>query len=257
MKTNLLPALVASLAALLPVSAQEPAPKGAPPAEAKPADKNIKDWGSPIDPEGDCKFKVEAGKLTITVPGEGKPHDLSPELASSTAPRVLQPLKGDFAIQVKVEGEFDPGDKSTQEGRTGYTGAGLAVFADEKNFVRIERATLHGQGGEPHAYTNFEIRVNGELEKIGTTADFATDGTKPMWLRLERKGDLLLGGMSQDGKNWTWGEPKELRAAAWQKPGVAGGIAAISTSEKSFAPIYSELTVGKSGELEAEKSEGK
>ena len=173
---------------------------------------------------------------------------------------MLQPLKGNFTIQVKVEGEFAPGDKSTQEGRTGYTGAGLVVFADEKNFVRIERAALQHQGGEAHAYTNFEIRVNGELERIGTTGDFATDATKPIWLRLERKGDLLLGAMSQDGKNWSWGEPKELRAEAWQKPDLTGGIAAISTSEKSFAPVYSELTVGKSGEpaeVEKKSTDGK
>ncbi len=166
---------------------------------------------------------------------------------------MLQPLKGDFTLEVKVEGEFVPGDKSTQQGRTGYTGAGLVVFADDRNFVRIERAALQ-RGDEATAYTNFEIRVNGELEKIGTTGDFTTDPTKPIWLRLERKGDLLLGAMSQDGKNWTWGEPKELRAEAWQKPDVTGGIAAISTSEKSFAPVYSGLTVGKSGEpAKAEK----
>src|SRR5687768_13293767 len=108
MKTNPLPAILATLAVLLPVRADEPATKGIrlPSTEAKHAQKDIKGWGTPIDPDGDCAFQADAGKLTITVPGEAKPHDLSAELSSTTAPRVLQPLKGNFVLQVKVEGEF-------------------------------------------------------------------------------------------------------------------------------------------------------
>ena len=40
---------------------------------------------------------------------------------------VVQPVAGDFVIQVRVGGEFQPGAESTQPGRTGYTGAGLVV----------------------------------------------------------------------------------------------------------------------------------
>jgi regulation of enolase protein 1 (concanavalin A-like superfamily) len=225
-----------------------PAPDKSAPAE-KPAseDKTIKGWGTPVDPAADCSFKKDGNKLIINVAGSAKPHDLSSELGSMTAPRVLQPLKGDFLLQVRVDGEFQPGGESTQEGRTGYTGAGLVVMADEKNFVRIERASLnHGEEDVP--YINFEIRVNGQLERIGTTGDFEIDGTKPVWFRLERKGDKMLGSMSQDGKNWVSGDPKELRADAWKKPNVAGGVAAISTSVKSFAPVYADLSVAQGAE---------
>ena len=82
--------------------------------------------------------------------GPEKPHDLSPELDSCTAPRVVQPVKGDFK----------------------------------------------------------------------------TEAGKPTWLHLERKGNLLLGSMSQDGKNWTKVEPKELRAEAWTKNDIVAGVAA-------------------------------
>ncbi len=184
-------------------------------------------WGVARDVAKDCDFKVEAGKLSITVPGSVKPHDLSIELEHNTAPCVLQAVKGDFVIQVRVDGEFQPGDESTQSGRTGYTGAGLVVFADEKNYVRIERATLHGSGGVARPYTNFEIRVDGDLERIGNTADLPTDGEKPTWLRLERKGNELRGAMSQDGENWTYGEAKILRAKAWESSDLLGRVHTI------------------------------
>lgn len=225
--------LLALLAIVLPSVADEPTPKKEP----------IEGWGVALNPAEDCKFKAENGKLTITVPGSDKPHDLSPELTSSTAPRVVQPVKGDFIIQVRVDGEFQPGAESTQPGRTGYTGAGLVVFADETNFVRIERATLHPQGDEARPYTNFEIRVNGELERGGITWDFPTEKDKPTWLRLERKGQQFIGAMSHDGEHWTSSEPKELRAEAWTRYDIVAGVAAVSTSRQPFIPVYSAFSI--------------
>lgn len=229
--------------ATLAVAEEPKAPQDAA-LEKEPAKPQMfEGWGLSYDLSGDCAFKLADGKFTLTVPGSEKPHDLSTELMSSTAPRVLQPLKGDFVIEVKVEGEFNPGEDSTQLSRTGYTGAGLVVFADPKSYVRLERATLHHTGAEPRPYTNFEIRVDGELERLGTTGDLPTEAGKPVWLRLERKGNLLHGSMSQDGKTWTQGEPKELLAKAWQDGRIFGGIAAISTSKKEFSPVYSGLSV--------------
>lgn len=207
-----------------------------------PRKQKIENWGVALDLEGDCHFKAEGGNLIITVPGTPKPHDMSTELLSCTAPRVLQPARGDFTLQVKIDGEFSPGDESTQAGRTGYTGAGLIVFADEKNYVRLERATLHRKGDKGTPYTNFEIRIGGELQRIGNTGDLPTEEGKPTWLRLQRKGNLLLGAMSQDGVNWKEGEPKELLTPAWRGD-VLAGVAAISTSKMDFQPRYSELSV--------------
>jgi regulation of enolase protein 1 (concanavalin A-like superfamily) len=234
------------IAMLIPVVAQEATPKTL----------KVEGWGTAENPAEDCLFKTgEGGKLTITVPGSAKAHDLSAELGNTTAPRVLQEVEGDFTIQVKIEGEFAPGGESTQEGRTGYTGAGLVVFADANNFVRIERATLQRIGGPATPYTNFEIRVHGELERIGTTGDLQTEADKPTWLRLERRGTQLLGAMSQDGVNWNYGEPKELFAEPWNRKGLKAGVAAISTSQKPFVPLYSELTLKHQGKPEAPKPE--
>ena len=238
---------LALLAFALPSLADEPTPKKEP----------VKGWGIALNPAEDCKFKADDGKLTITVPGSAKPHDLSSEIDNMTAPRVVQPVKGDFIIQVRVDGEFQPGDESTQFGRSGYTGAGLVVFADETNFVRIERATLHHQGDEARAYTNFEIRVDGKPERYGTTGDFPTEKDKPTWLRLERKGQQLLGAMSHDGEHWTSSEPKELRAEAWTRNDIVAGVAAISTSRQPFTPTYSAFSIQQASKPSIDKVEPK
>lgn len=239
MKPRLLPLL--ALLTALPLCAQN-IEREIDPEKSEPAFKKekIEGWGISLDLAGDCKFESKEGALVVTVPG-GKPHDLSTELNSAKAPRVVRPLTGDFTIQVKVEGEFQPGPDSSQPGRSGYRGAGLVIFADGNNFVRLERATLHWSGEKPQAYTNFEIRVDGELQRIGTTKDAPLDPDKPTWLRLERKGQVLFGTVSQDGANWKALEPKNLNDS-W-KAETLGGVAAISTSRDDFTPRYSELSV--------------
>ena len=79
-----------------------------------PEDKSeLKGWGQAIDPDKDCKFQAEKGGLTIVVPG--KDHDLGIERGVMNAPRVLRPVEGDFIVQVKVSGKFEPGDPDTDQ----------------------------------------------------------------------------------------------------------------------------------------------
>src|SRR5687767_3348986 len=87
-------------------------------------------WGRAIDPAGDCKFNLVGDQFTIAVPGSPRAHNLSVEKKSMEAPRVLQPVNGDFALEVRVDGKFHPGKISTEEGRTPYFGAGLLVMID-------------------------------------------------------------------------------------------------------------------------------
>src|SRR5947208_110569 len=104
-------------------------------AEEKKA-RVIKGWGEVIDPDGDCTIQSEKGKVTITVPE--KNHNLAP-LIGQNAPRILQEIEGDFALEVKVSGDFKPTDRSTLEGGRSFNGAGLLLWQDEKNFLRLER----------------------------------------------------------------------------------------------------------------------
>ena len=80
---------------------------------------NIPRWGKAVDPDRDCKFSVKKGELSIFVPGSNGPHDLAAEIDVTNAPRVLQPVSGDFIVQAKIEGRFEPGDQSSLQGRTG------------------------------------------------------------------------------------------------------------------------------------------
>lgn len=63
-------------------------------------------WGSVTNSDGDCTFKADKGKLTITVPGNL--HDLHPNRGMN-APRVLQEVEGDFTATVKVTCALTPG----------------------------------------------------------------------------------------------------------------------------------------------------
>jgi regulation of enolase protein 1 (concanavalin A-like superfamily) len=196
-------------------------------------------FGARIDPAGDCTFSSADGRLTISVPGSEEPHDLAAELSSMSAPLVVREASGDFVAQVRVDGTFDPGGESTQSVHSGYAGAGLAVLANDRNYASIQRATMQWKGKKPVPYTNFELRVDGRLERLGDTDDFEVDPGKPMWLRLERKGDQLLGAMSQDGKHWTYGKPKELKDPAWNRKDLVVGMVAVSTSRHAFTPVFS------------------
>lgn len=199
----------------------------------------IQGWGTVVDPDGDCLFTLQDGALMIQVPG-GKPaHDLSAELNSSNAPRVLHEITGDFTLQVCVHGEFKPSGTSTQRGRTGYTGAGLVLFADSKNYVRLERATLkRGNESPSKHYTNFEVRLQGKVQRFGLTSDVPLEDNMPVYLQLTRRGDTMMGAISQDGKEWKQTEPKKIEN--WPATLLAG-VAAISTSKSPFTPYFADI----------------
>src|SRR5260370_32510067 len=71
--------------------------------------RTIEGWGTVTDPADDCTLKHEKKKLTVTVPGGT--HDLNQAIGGMKAPRVLQEVEGDFTAQVKVTGDFKPGEK--------------------------------------------------------------------------------------------------------------------------------------------------
>ena len=239
MKTLLCLLLVVGLAPLAPAQTLAPAKIETLVEKAASIGKIIEGWGSPIDPDGDCAFDLQDGALVITVPAGPPPHDLSEEIDSSNAPRVLHEVTGDFILQVRVDGDFNPGEKSTQPGRTGYTGAGLVLFADAKNYVRLERATLQRAGGPRHNYGNFEVRINGQLQRIGITSDLPLEDNQPVYLQLTRRGATMFGAISHDGKKWTEGDPKAI-GADWPQTLLAG-VAAISTSVDVFTPYFSDI----------------
>ena len=207
-------------------------------ANNKEAKREIPGWGTAISPDRDCTFFVAENALLISVPGS-RPHDLAADIGTTNAPRVLQSVRGDFTLQVRVEGRFAPGDDSTKAGRTGYNGAAIVAMADDRNVVTLARAILQRPGEDAVPYANFEIRVGGELRRMGLTGDHPLPKTGPVYLRLERRGSKFLGAVSVDGMSWHVLKPKEV-PTEWPKE-LQTGVVAISTSKDEFNPRFSKL----------------
>jgi regulation of enolase protein 1 (concanavalin A-like superfamily) len=225
----LLPALLIASPVLR--AADEPAP----PAQEAPKDPNlIPGWGKWTDADRDCKYRLDAGKLSIWVPGTA--HDLSVEQNKMNAPMVLQDVQGDFSIQVQVSGTFAPGAANVA-GRTPYQGAGLVLAADNRNYLRMERAVYKRGDGQNFHYVNFEVRLNGQVVRLGQVADFQIEDRIPMFLRLDRRGTQVQGYASEDGENWQSVGTKTFVAT----PKLIAGVAAVNASTTPFTPQYSSL----------------
>ena len=109
--------------------------------------------GPLIDPEKDCKLVKDEDnmKIKIEIPG-GKVRSLAPYVVQRinkkkplhNAPMTLIEVEGDFAALVEVTGEMSAGTnlpKDRQGNNIPFTfeGAGLLLYQDKDNFVRLER----------------------------------------------------------------------------------------------------------------------
>jgi regulation of enolase protein 1 (concanavalin A-like superfamily) len=183
----------------------------------------VPEWGDKIDPDGDCTLRVERGGLTVSVPGTA--HDLSAELLRVNAPRALWDATGDFTAEVRVTGVFRPGAAGTIPGRLPYSGAGLLLWRDESNYVRLERAAVR-RGGAVTTYVAFEQREDGQT----VAAQSMPLGDQDAVLRVQRRGDQVHGAVSANGGEWQAFQP----LTATYPPGVCVGVAAINSSDEPF-----------------------
>ena len=208
----------------LPVSSDEPS-------------RSIQGWGEIVDPDGDCQFKLEDGKLSIAVPASL--HDLSIETGDMNAPRVVQNIKEDFIVDVKVSGNFEHGGKSTSKEYLGYHGAGLLLWQDQRNYIRLERAAIVDQGDNPVHYVNFEYRKDGKKVKTNIRSALIPDAAAV--LRLEKRGNRVFGLASLDGAKWLPFEPFE---ATFDGP-LQLGFGTINTTTERFKAEFAELEIYK------------
>jgi len=182
-------------------------------------------WGELTDPDGDCKFKVNKDQLSVQIPGIA--HDFSSELMRWNAPRVMSHAKGDFIYEVKVSGDFAPGTESTIEGRWSYNGAGILLIKDKNNYVSLHRAAINlGDKGIRH-YANFEWRKGGEVAASFFQIELEA---KPVVLRIERRGNSVIGMISYDGFVWRTYQPMETSFP----DSLEVGIGATTSSKTPF-----------------------
>jgi regulation of enolase protein 1 (concanavalin A-like superfamily) len=194
-------------------------------AQATAAKKN---WKGTVDPDGDCQVEVDQreNKLRIIVPG--KTHLLSAEVGRVNAPRVLRDIDGDFDVNVRVTGTNHPGGKATTTLYPPYHGAGILLWQDPENYVRLELAAdLHHAKARP--YVNFEYRKDGALAFSRGMAN--DDGSSR--LRLRRRGDEILASFSSDGARWTSFAPVIVKL----NDRLEVGVSAINSSTKSLTAL--------------------
>jgi regulation of enolase protein 1 (concanavalin A-like superfamily) len=194
-------------------------------------------WGTFEDPDKDCTFKEENTGLSITI--QGKDHDLAVERGKMNSPRAVQPVDGDFVIQVKVTGRFEPRQMDTTE-RSAYHGAGIFVRKDDSNYITLDRAT-YWDGTQNQVYANFELRAGGQIERFGSPNDLRLDNTQDTWLKIERKGNEFKAYATQKAGEW-----QALGARTLEAPKqIHVGVAARNSSLEPFTPRFSEFKLSK------------
>jgi regulation of enolase protein 1 (concanavalin A-like superfamily) len=127
-------------------------------------------WLDPDNKYNPTRYDTKQGVLHIDVP-TGK--DLYGE--TRTAPQLLKAITGDFEIETKLK--FDPTDS--------YQGAGLLIFRNDSNYLRLERG--YGGVGSDRNGIRFDTREDESYEPIATPESFPTDA-KTVELKFRRTG---------------------------------------------------------------------
>lgn len=197
----------------------------------EPKTRSSRGWGEASNPDGDCRILLERNKLTIQVPGTW--HDLAAENGKLNAPTVLRTITGDFLAELKVTGTFRPSGPCTRPGGLPFEGAGLVLWHDAANYIRLERAAV-AREGRVVSYVTFEERIDRRPE---AKALEVPDG--PILLRLERRGDRIFASASSDGQTWRGLPARKVAYPARIKLGVA----AINTCKKPFTAVLEDFRV--------------
>ena len=153
-------------------------------------------WDQILDPDEDCKI---TSTISISVPAVR--HDLNPrrDINLFNAPRLLKKVSGDFTVQVRVTGDFDP---SACGG--GFLSAGLILWEDDSHFMRVERMVYDQDGETLCYYPPIAHYRNGN--HIGLPPRFPPASEhysgRSTWIRIQRKDERLILATSNDGKTW-------------------------------------------------------
>ena len=198
------------------------------------------------DLDKDCALDKEGKGLKITVPG--KLHTLSPQLtdkkgkAIKNAPMTLAAVSGDFVLHVKVTGEMRPGIDQLANPKSGkslgltYMGAGIVLWQDANNYVRLERSV--GTAGGPILVTRLLVEVCKDGHEAGRPY-YIDVPEGPMSVMLVRYKGHIRCLFSNDGKKWT--VLQELAAEFPEKLQV--GLLAVNISKKPLTAEFQDIAL--------------
>jgi regulation of enolase protein 1 (concanavalin A-like superfamily) len=191
-------------------------------------------WGRAVDPDADCDFEMDpsGNKVRIIVPG--KTHILSAEIGQINAPRILRAIQGDFDLRVRVAGISRPGGRASTTVYSPYHGAGLVIWQDEENYVRLEIAA-DVKYDKVRPYVNFEYRKEGAL----AVSRGMNNGDSSNQLRLKRRGDEIFASFGPDGARWNSFPPLTVRL----NDRLMVGVTAINSSTKLLTAEFEQFDV--------------
>ncbi len=196
--------------------------------------KELLGWGAIVSPNKKVKFKAVDDILTMTLPSGA--NDFSAELSKVTAPRILRPVKGDFSIQVSVAVVTPPGRVSFTRGRKPFTSAGLLIWQDAGNYIRLEHARC--EAPPIVTYVNWELRSRGQWVRQGRFDEMPLVGESST-LRITRKGDAFTPEISSDGASWKSLSDIQVKWLA----DLQAGIVAINDTRIAFSPEFRGLKI--------------
>jgi regulation of enolase protein 1 (concanavalin A-like superfamily) len=114
----------------------------------------------------------------------------------------MQEITALFDMQVKVTQHFAPGDASSTAGRNYYQGAGLLVWMDDANNLKLTPAQ-GARDGKMYRFFNLEFRHEGQRGEMPLPKE-ATSllRARTFYLRLQIHEDQTTASVSGDGVKW-------------------------------------------------------
>lgn len=180
----------------------------------KYADGKFTDGWLWIDPDGEfspTKHELKDNRLTMTVPTTKDLYG-----GNRTAPRLVKAVKGDFQIETRVN--FVP----THD----YQGAGLLIYLDGDNYIRLERA-FGGIGGGGSGI-RLDARRKDKYEPLATPIEIPTITTN-VNLKITRRLNIFSAFWRED-ESMEWRLIEDIETEFGDT--VLAGIIACNTSEQ-------------------------
>jgi len=205
--------------------------------------------GRLIDPDKDCGSSIMSDKRTIGIPGN-KLHTLASDVVTRldkkkslhNAPMFLIEVEGDFAALVKITGEISPGstlpkDRQDNNILSTFQGAGLLLYQDKDNYVRLERtAGVAVETLQPIHKVLFEVVKDGK--PVDQSYPPVPEG--PLYLLLMRRKGRVVCGASHD----LGALPVPIKGTELDLPSkVRIGLSASNISAKPFTATFENFAV--------------
>lgn len=133
-----------------------------------------------VNPSGSATYSTAQGYFSLSAPPNS---DLYPRYNNFSAPRLLQPINGDFTLSTLVS--FSP--------NTNYQSAGLLLWQDQTTFLRLEIAFgLSKKRGVTFQHDGQPLST---MDQHPTTA-------KSIELSIQKQGDHFTAWWRVPGQNW-------------------------------------------------------